>query len=348
MRYADIKPYIEQGLVSEQAHPEAINVHIFNYTPECQFGRKWDDITRQCRGLIMDVETDQILARPFPKFFNYSEHVDNGWPLPSGKPIVREKLDGSLGILYHLNGKPWIATRGSFTSDQALWATKWWRDCMQETVVLPRVTHLFEIIYPENRIVVPYDFSGLVYLASIEIDSGKEVAAGIFNGPIRFAKHHDETDLAKLAALDERTGEGFVVFYPETQERLKIKFPEYVRLHRIVTGLSEKAIWEQLREGKEVDLGDVPDELYKWVAGVEARIKEAMQKLWDAANAIAEDAKKFETRKEAAQFINQYAKHVSGIAFALFDGKYQTAAERAWRMVKPERPERTFGKDIDS
>ncbi len=118
--YNEILPYIEKGLISENRHPEDNDVAILNYTQEQQFSGVWDDITRQCRGLIMNVRTGDIIARPFPKFFNYQEHVAKGWPIPNETPIISEKLDGSLGILYELNGEPWIATRGSFVSDQAL------------------------------------------------------------------------------------------------------------------------------------------------------------------------------------------------------------------------------------
>ena len=125
--YEQIKPYIDKKLVGMGFHPENPDVRIFNYTQQCQFDKAWDDITKQCRGLILNVKTGEVLARPFPKFFNYGEHVEKGWPIPTETPEVYEKLDGSLGILYYLNGKPWIATRGSFTSDQAVWATNWWR-----------------------------------------------------------------------------------------------------------------------------------------------------------------------------------------------------------------------------
>ena len=65
-----IKQYVEQGLISENIHPEDENVRIYNYTPEVQFDRKWDDTTIMCRGLILNIKTGEILARPFEKFFN--------------------------------------------------------------------------------------------------------------------------------------------------------------------------------------------------------------------------------------------------------------------------------------
>ena len=42
-----IKQYVEQGLISENIHPEDENVRIYNYTPEVQFDRKWDDVTKK-------------------------------------------------------------------------------------------------------------------------------------------------------------------------------------------------------------------------------------------------------------------------------------------------------------
>src|SRR5690348_16903958 len=100
MNYEIIKPYIEKKLVSEGVHPENPDVRIFNYTQHCQFEGAWDEVTKQCRGLILNVKTGEVIAKPFPKFFNYGEYTGKGWTLPKGKCTVTEKLDGSLGILY--------------------------------------------------------------------------------------------------------------------------------------------------------------------------------------------------------------------------------------------------------
>jgi hypothetical protein len=47
--------------------------------------------------------------------------------LPNEIPKITEKLDGVLGILYPENNKVAISSRGSFTSEQAIWATGWMR-----------------------------------------------------------------------------------------------------------------------------------------------------------------------------------------------------------------------------
>ncbi len=97
-----------------------------------------------CRGLILD-DLGGIVARPFLKFFNFGE---GGAGIPvvplavqqasggggkggsggsgggGGEFIAYDKLDGSLGITYFYGGKAYIATRGSFVSEQAQVATR--------------------------------------------------------------------------------------------------------------------------------------------------------------------------------------------------------------------------------
>lgn len=332
MNYKDIQPYIEQQLVNEQVHPENKDLHIFNYTQHCQFSKEWNEITKQCRGLIIDMKTGEVIARPFPKFFNYQEHIANNWEIPQDSPfVVTEKIDGSLGILYEMNGQPWIATRGSFTSDQAIWATDWYR---KNVGYLPEKgkTELFEIIYPENRIVVNYDFSGLVHICTIETETGKQLP----RTPIdtRTVKRIDTDNLDALLELDEPNSEGFVVYYPIEDMRLKIKFPEYVRLHKLITGVNEIAIWENLRDGKGVDdlLEKVPDEFFNWVKRVQTDLMEKFTVIEkDARNAVALSIED-ETRKEKAITITSNTKY-QGVAFSILDNKdYKIVI---WRLIRP-------------
>ena len=109
---ADLEKHIDAGYVKATRHPTA-PLTIYNYTNRAQFDRVWNDTTRTCRGLIVH-DDDTIVARPFRKFFNHGE-VDE---IPGGPVRVLDKLDGSMGVLYH-DGDGWaIATRGSFTSEQ--------------------------------------------------------------------------------------------------------------------------------------------------------------------------------------------------------------------------------------
>ena len=95
---------IEDGLIKVTASPYN-NLLLLNYTERAQFTRSWNPEVMACRGLIIsghpsasDVE---IVARPFPKFFNYSEHQPDS--IPDLPLEVTEKVDGSLVILYNLS-----------------------------------------------------------------------------------------------------------------------------------------------------------------------------------------------------------------------------------------------------
>lgn len=346
MQYQAIQPYVDKGLVSEVRHPYDHNVAIFNYTPRCQFEGAWDEITKQCRGLIMNVATGEILARPFPKFFNYEEYIAKGWTLPTGPMVISEKMDGSLGILYELQGKPWIATRGSFMSEQAQWATKWWREQMGDCISLKGETHLFEIVYPANRIVVSYDFSGLVYLATIDNKTGRD-AFFLWRG--LQARKIQSCSFEELRKKEETNKEGFVVYFPQEGVRIKLKFAEYIRLHKIITGLSEIGIWEHMRDEKEFDelVDRVPDEFYAWVKKVYLRLRMEYLEIVGAARRIADEVKSLPTMKEQALAVQAATdrEHVRHVAYAML--KDRPYAPIVFKFIRPHG-HRPFRVDIDS
>lgn len=268
--------HVDDGLVSMRTH-ESLPLHILNYTPEAAYSRHWDDVTKKCRGLIYNYETMEVVARPFEKFFNWDEA---GSPFPPSGPALRmEKADGSLGILYWdesdpNESRPCIATRGSFHSEQAEWATKEIREYFPgEFEPLDGKTYLFEIIYRENRIVVDYgDYEGLMLLDVIDNKTGfadtdefdncnwgdkivREMVPGFDSGQV----------------VDIADGEeGFVYLWPTRNFRTKMKSAEYIRIHRLVSSLSEKSVWESLVAGKTLDEIKVglPEEFHRFVDDV--------------------------------------------------------------------------------
>lgn len=179
---ADLKQAIDDGYVRVQHHPE-LPLRILNYSEKVQWEKAWTSVTLTCRGLIVDDEGN-IVARPFGKFFNYSEHPEGSLDL-GAYAVVTDKQDGSLGILYPTPDGHAIATRGSFTSDQALHATKIWQERYADKVtVYPDTTYLFEIVFPENRIVCDYgDLDDLVLLGGVDIVSGIPIRTSLIRYP---------------------------------------------------------------------------------------------------------------------------------------------------------------------
>ena len=85
---------------------------------------------------------------------------------------VTGKMDGSMGLLFW-DGARWrVSTKGSFASSQGGWATAWANDPanLNQAGLRKGWTYLVEIIYSENRIVVPYAFSRLVLLSAFRED----------------------------------------------------------------------------------------------------------------------------------------------------------------------------------
>lgn len=335
---------VEQRYVRAQQHPEAA-LTVYNYTSAAQYERVWNDVTLACRGLIVD-SAGVVVARPFRKFFNYSEHVDG--QLPSDEPVhVTDKLDGSLGILYPLGDRWAIATRGSFSSDQAAHGTKVWNERYATTFTpTPGWTYLFEIIYPENRIVVDYgDIDDLVLLGAVEIRTGRSIplteARAGWPGPVvTELEYHTLADA--LAAPQRENSEGVVIHFTASDQRVKFKSEEYMRLHRIVTGVSERRIWEALSSGDDLNawLDAVPDECYAFVsttrdallAAHAARHSQFVEQYEAIHSALGEGS----TRAQFAASVNQLPDRAERAAmFALLDGR--TIDELVWNGLRPER-----------
>lgn len=324
----ELQELIDAGFISVQKHPSA-GLYIYNYTPKAQYERLWNEITLQCRGLILD-ENMQVMARPFPKFFNLGELENQAIP---GEPFeVFEKMDGSLGILYWIGDQPFIATRGSFTSEQSVKANEILH--RKYAPVLHRLnrtyTYLFEIIYPSNRIVVNYhDMEDLVLLGVIDTQSGQEQdVEGHGFTPVK--KYHGIADMTVLQNMQEENREGFVIRFAGGL-RYKIKFEEYVRIHRIVTKVSNISIWEHLQSGEDLEplLERVPDEFYHWVRKTAADLQQQYALIEQKAR---DEFRILNSRKETALYFNTctYPK----ILFGMLDQRDYSRV--IWKMLRPE------------
>ena len=324
----ELKHLIEEGYISKRKHPSE-DLYILNYTPKTQYEGMWNETTSLCRGLIVD-GADNIRARCFPKFFNYEECIDHVHDRLVNNLgfTVSEKMDGSLGILYWVGNKPFIATRGSFESEQALKAneilSKW------DTSALDRgLTYLFEIIYPENRICVDYGAcEELVFLSAYEIGSGLEVTP---DHPFASASRHDlGSDFGAIKKLNLDNREGFVVRF-EDGYRFKIKFEDYVRLHSVIFSVSSRSVWNSLRHGQDIPLDDLPDEIYAWIKGMK-------EGLLSSYNSLEVEAKQTFSglgqlpRKEFAAKALEY--RCSSILFKMLDGRPYD--DLIWKMIEPD------------
>ncbi|MCP3753489.1 T4 RnlA family RNA ligase [Streptomyces sp. TBY4] len=372
---------IDAGYVARKAHPE-LPLSLYTYTRTAQYEQVWNRVTTRCRGLVADDVTGEVVALPLPKFFNVGEH-ESGRPyapaLPEEPFEVYDKVDGSLGVLFHYAGKWRAASKGSFTSTQAVWAQRR-LDARDTSALVPGTTYLAEILYPQNRIVVDYgDRRDLVLLAAYGAD-GTEVplseAAGHWQGIGSVVTVWPAMPLGELLELTgsstlpggaPATGtdaEGFVLRFA-SGVRAKAKIAEYVRLHKVLTGVTERDIWrghgiqrfaglplKQLAQGLNCTVADieasggkpldalleqVPDEFDHWVRSVierledEAALRErAIDEAYASLAHLAGDRGAF--ARAAKTTIRDSG--VRGALFQRLDGR--TTELVTWRQVRPE------------
>ena len=242
---------LRDGYVSVRRSAED-GLRVFGYTPQTAYEGAWSPTTLACRGLVAD-EAGMIVARPFPKFFGQQE--PHAPAIPAGVPVhVADKLDGSLGIAFKHEGETRISTRGSLDSEQSAAAENIWRAKYRDVELPEGATPLFEIIYPENRVVIDYGWRrDLVLLAVIDIESGKDLPLHSFGwtGPVaetsRFESMADAQASLAAQSADGRLREGHVIRFdpPDSAAsvRVKVKTPEYLELHRARCHLNPRRVW---------------------------------------------------------------------------------------------------------
>jgi RNA ligase len=333
---------------------------ILNYTPQAQYGHAWDahPTLLDCRGTVIRAD-GSVVAKPFRKFFNLGErpdttmeYVERTYANTHSYNETADKLDGSMITLWRDDaGGINFATRGSFTSPQAQMALRYWMVHHHESAALldASKTYLFELCGPDNRIVVRYPENSLTMIGLVDTETGREhsyfdVGQEADRLDVPCVNHAPSGDWFDLPESRIPNFEGWVVFWDMYQVRIKIKTAEYVRLHRIIAGLSEHTIWETLATGGDPETlrSQIPEELHAWFDGVEGDlcqrfmhlstlVQEAMWHL-SGRGLMAKDR---EARKDAAHVImTDYPEHLRAAIFRALDDKpYDNIL---WKQLEPK------------
>jgi RNA ligase len=362
-----VEKYLNGGLVTQSEHKQ-FPLLLFTYSRKCVHDNVWDSVTSKCRGIVINRETDEIVARPFEKFHNYGSTIiipgqenpeQMGFP-----PHVIEKVDGFMCTLYTWEGQSYIASKGSFHSVHAKWATAEYNK-QAEHLWPAGVTPVFEGLCRDLRIVVDYgDRTGLVLLGLVNNETGEELEPEVLaqwariNG-MESARVFDKTLLDALKdtlVANSGTEEGYVLtwYKPDAPPyRLKVKFIEYLRLHRMVTGVSPKRIWEVLStpafraELDEYLSNSTPwfnKFVSKWIRVLRAeydRLETGAKDWYSVTEFLIEDYKKqngpypnmgAERKVWAKEFLREENKEFAPILFAMLDNK--DVSTIVWKRVK--------------
>ena len=342
-----LERHVRNGYVTARNHPH-LPLTVFNYTPKAVYEPLWDQVTIRCRGLIAD-NNGFVVGNCMNKFFNYGEINAKDIDL-SGPVQVTDKLDGSMGSVIFYRNQLVVATRGSFESEQAIWAYRFIMDNKElhdafRVVCSGDATAVVEIIYPENRVVVDYgDLEAVVLIGAIgnyELNRGKQLwtpADGIYSWPGPTVERFNAKSFEEALKMPPRPNrEGVVIYFENSGERLKIKQEDYIEAHRFISNLTPRRIWNDLRNGKTVEdlLSIAPDEFHKLVRDISSDLIDKKNDLIRDIQMefISLNIKRFKSRKEIAEAIKDHP--LKSFLFLRLDGRTDQLIESVWKAIEP-------------
>lgn len=378
---SELSELIKSRHIRMQRHSVA-PLAILNYSNECLFEDLWTDTIQKCRGLIIDCVAGHdpcpdctVVSRPFHKFFNLnhtSQLLYHEVNLPAVVPTVTEKMDGWFGILWksvyadNENGDTHygIASRGSFTSPGALFATDKLRKLVKYGAIneFPEgYSAIFEIIFKAGKVVVDYPFEGLVLLGLVNNETGEEMpydelfkiwakilTYSVDQKPwIRLVKAHNMTT-AECVSSDRKNFEGFVLTYPRPgiyPIKVKVKLDDYKRLHKLITGITPQQIWKELHDPMAKWLeGNIPDHFRKWALEwrdqlyqkFNDEISKSYAWIYQEINAGWRQKSAVEMNKK--MLFESLQVELPGnetVVMSLLEGKIYEAHQQIWNRVRP-------------
>ena len=292
----DVLPHIEGRKEFRVLEKEGYTVIIYAVSFEDTFAENPGESTRnacirkECRGLIFDTETGNIISRPYHKFFNVGEKEETQLnKINLYEPhVVLEKLDGSMIRPIPTKEGFFLATKAGITdisqqaevfiADKPHYAT-FIHKCFQRNI-----TPIFEWCSRKNRIVVDYPEDQLILTGLRYVFEGSYVTyeimksyATAWNIPVVKAVDGlsvQNIDLFVKQVREWDDGEGIVLRF-DTGHMCKVKSADYVLRHKSKDSISqEKNVIDCI-------LQDAVDDLVPLLTPEEAaRLKEFQNAFW--------------------------------------------------------------------
>ena len=243
---------------------------IFNYNIGADF---FDPIVQEARGIIINTETIEVACWPFRKFGNWDEPYADEIDWSTAR--VEEKIDGSIVKLWWdplRNTWRWStnsvidalnAKVGTWTSFLYLITSAKNYDEIRNAIKSGRVskdrTYIFELVGPENQVVVRYAEPYLYHIGTRSNVNGQEYrpSIGISHSPT-----FEVSDLGSCIEMAEALnsshmfilGEGFVVI-DANWHRIKVKSSWYRIMHHAINNgvMTAETIVNLIRANEDID-----------------------------------------------------------------------------------------------
>jgi hypothetical protein len=376
-----VKEYIESGKSFDDLKNEyAISVNEFDnlicLTYDQIESPKSPNIVRQCRGIVLDKNTLEIVHYPFFRFFNLDEMPEERLKFNWNNAFGLQKIDGCLFGAFNYNNVWYITTRSqiggmNFASNGMLTFSNIFdmaiKDAREDffAKLNPELDYTFELVSPYNKIVTPYPEPAL-YIIGVrdKANDFKEMnISEIYNSLPEYIRHPElfsikdphgdfigfEQMKALANGLENPTDEGFVVvdyssyndefgYYP----RIKVKNNSYVALHHLrganeTSGLSYGSILEIVWNNEQ-------DEVISNLPALQPFFDEVMIKFANFDEAFSNDYTKLCDAGFFKMSMEERVipKNKKNFAMAVKDSKFKNFFFNMWLK------DRTFKEDVEN
>lgn len=212
---------------------------------------KFNNIVKECRSLVLEFGTWDVVSRSFDRFYNYGE---TDLEVDITKLVAHEKIDGSLIGLFCYKGEWLYRTKSMIMPDTVInnnLEGVTWKQRIEEGLPLDWQvsslcqddTYILELTCRENRVVTKYENTrGDLTLLSIRNNHSGDYYLGSTRQAVReqcgfktLGVYHFDTMEHCLESAKELRNleEGYVMYNSANQPVMKVKNPAYVAAHRL-------------------------------------------------------------------------------------------------------------------
>jgi len=311
---------------------------------------------KDCRGLILEKHTWNVMSLAFRKFFNSSEtHADKiNWDTAH----ILNKEDGTMIQVYWdwykeswfaattgtAEGEGEVNNKYGTTFNELFWDTVISKYTFNTCLLDKNHVYVFELTTPYNIVVTPHGESSAKLLAVRNRLTLKELSqVDLFmvseSLGIPLVKSYDlnvgdADELADTLVGMPWSEEGYVV-RDANDNRVKIKNPAYLAVHHLKGKTAEHNIMVIIKTNEIEEFAstfpDRKEELYKLKDGYDELVAK-LESIWSELCKIRpSDASSDERKKFAMSVMETTAKNdlkmFSGLYFGLVDGKIESVKE---------------------
>ena len=374
MKELNVQRYLRSGKTLDDLKNEYFinishyeNLVILNYH---QFDSpKIDPITMECRGLVLEKKTWDIVARSFQRFFNYAECPEITEKIDISNSYILEKLDGSIITVFWYNNRWYMATRGSIEGQGEVgFLNKTFNELFYEITdqypnfwvnINSDYCYVFELVSPENKVTYPYDYRALYLLTMRETKEFSEVTYERIEKEAKrlgvlTPKKVKASNVDEISSLFNGIEEGFVVVdYRQINHfgdftRVKIKNPNHIAIAHLKQSCGNSLrslVWLVILGESDEFLSYYPE--YKiYIDQIKRRYNEFVQEVHRMEKQVINKTEKEENKEDKKRMALKIKDHdYREVLFSIYNKKAESLDDWIKNQIKI-KGEKAFSKKM--